>query len=151
MLVSVPSTVTVFTVRKTLDQNATLLVLRWQYIADKLDEDLFIRIILRRVNSSEEGKKTIEASFNSLFLGGVDELLPLMQESFPELGLVKEDCIEMSWIESILYFAGFPSGASLDVLLDRTPLTPKVFQSQIRLCEGTHFRNQVRGDMEEVL
>ncbi|RVX00541.1 Berberine bridge enzyme-like 18 [Vitis vinifera] len=43
------------------------------YITDKLDEDLFIRIILRRVNSSEEGKKTIEASFNSLFLGGVDD------------------------------------------------------------------------------
>ena len=78
MLVSAPSTVTVFTVRKTLEQNATLLVLRWQYIADKLDVDLFIRIILRRVNSSEEGKKTIEASFNSLFLSGVDELLPLM-------------------------------------------------------------------------
>ncbi|RVX00484.1 Berberine bridge enzyme-like 15 [Vitis vinifera] len=32
----------------------------------------------------------------------------LRRESFPELGLVKEDCIEMSWIESILYFAGFP-------------------------------------------
>uniref|UniRef100_F6HM13 Uncharacterized protein n=2 Tax=Vitis vinifera TaxID=29760 RepID=F6HM13_VITVI len=130
MLVSVPSTVTVFTVRKTLEQNATLLVLRWQYIADKLDEDLLIRIILRRVNSSEEGKKTIEASFNSLFLGGVDELLPLMQESFPELGLVKEDCIEMSWIESILYFAGFPGGASLDGLLDRTPLTRRFFKAK---------------------
>ena len=43
-----------------------------------------------------------------------------MQESFPELGLVSEDCTEMSWIQSILYFAGFPSGQSLDVLLNRT-------------------------------
>ncbi|KAM7465158.1 hypothetical protein LguiB_012720 [Lonicera macranthoides] len=45
-----------------------------------------------------------------------------MQESFPELGILKEDCIEISWIESILYFAGFPRGESFDVLLDRTPL-----------------------------
>ncbi|KAM3287764.1 hypothetical protein P3S67_021194 [Capsicum chacoense] len=42
-----------------------------------------------------------------------------MQKSFPELGLVKEDCIEMSWIESVLYF-WFPKGtSSLDVLLNR--------------------------------
>ncbi|KAM7465164.1 hypothetical protein LguiB_012726 [Lonicera macranthoides] len=45
-----------------------------------------------------------------------------MQERFPEFGLLKEDCSEMSWIESILYFADFPRGESLDVLLDRTPL-----------------------------
>ena len=44
----------------------------------------------------------------------------MMRESFPELGLMREDSIEMSWIESILYFAGFPSDESLDVLLNRT-------------------------------
>ncbi|KAJ9691285.1 hypothetical protein PVL29_013456 [Vitis rotundifolia] len=83
MLVPVPSIVTVFIVRKTLEQNATMLVHRWQYIADKLDEELFIRIILRR-------------------------------ESFLELSLEKEDYIKMSWIESILYFAGFPGEAFLE-------------------------------------
>uniref|UniRef100_M1BWP8 Uncharacterized protein n=1 Tax=Solanum tuberosum TaxID=4113 RepID=M1BWP8_SOLTU len=41
-----------------------------------------------------------------------------MEDRFPELGLVKEDCIEMSWIESILFFAGFPRGTSLGVLLN---------------------------------
>lgn len=45
-----------------------------------------------------------------------------MKKSFPELGLTREDCKEMSWIESILYFAGFPNGESLEVLLDRNPL-----------------------------
>ncbi|KAF3975249.1 hypothetical protein CMV_001479 [Castanea mollissima] len=43
-----------------------------------------------------------------------------MQKSFPELGLVSEDCKEMSWIQSILYFAGFQNGQSLEVLLNRT-------------------------------
>ncbi|XP_015900680.3 tetrahydroberberine oxidase-like [Ziziphus jujuba] len=119
-LLPVPSTVTVFTVNRNLEQNATKLVHRWQNVADKLDEDLFIRVILQSVITGEEGKKTIQASFNSLFLG-VDRLLPLMEKSFPELGLTKQDCNEMSWIESTLYFSGFPSGESLEVLLDKRP------------------------------
>ncbi|KAF3450214.1 hypothetical protein FNV43_RR06294 [Rhamnella rubrinervis] len=75
------------------------------------------------VQGSEGGnsKITIQALFNSLFLGGVDRLIPLMENSFPELGLTREDCLEMSWIESILYFAGFPSEEeSLGALLNRT-------------------------------
>ena len=31
-----------------------------------------------------------------------------MQESFPELGIIIDDSIEMSWIESILYAYGIP-------------------------------------------
>ncbi|CAL5345482.1 hypothetical protein CsSME_00031283 [Camellia sinensis var. sinensis] len=119
-LLAIPETVTVFTVNRTLEQNATKVVHRWQYVADKIDENLLLRLFLRRVNSSTQpGKVTVQASFVSLYLGGVDRLLQVMQESFPELGLAKEDCIEMSWIESILYFAGF-SGESPDILLNRT-------------------------------
>ncbi|XP_037492297.1 cannabidiolic acid synthase-like 1 isoform X2 [Jatropha curcas] len=127
-LVEVPSTVTVFTVEKTLEQNATEIVHQWQYVADKFSEDLFIRVIIERVNSSRN-TTTIRAAFNSLFLGGVDRLLPLMQESFPELGLVKEDCIEMSWIESVLYFAGF-SNSSLEILLERTQPNVRYFKAK---------------------
>lgn len=49
----------------------------------------------------------------------MDTLLPLTQQSFPKMGLVRLDCIEMSWIDSILYFAGL-SGEPLDILLNRT-------------------------------
>ncbi|KAG6642509.1 hypothetical protein I3843_09G140900 [Carya illinoinensis] len=129
-LVHVPSTVTVFTVNRNLEQNATKLVYRWQHVADKVHEDLFIRVGLTGANSSQEGRRTIQASFNSLYLGGIDNLLLLMQESFPELGLVREDCTEMSWIESVLYFGGFPSGESLDVLLNRTPLIRPIFKAK---------------------
>ncbi|KAJ4843714.1 hypothetical protein Tsubulata_024561 [Turnera subulata] len=55
-------------------------------------------------------------------IGGLDKLLELMQESFPELGLVKEDCREVSWIEFVVFFSGYPPNSSLDVLLNRTPL-----------------------------
>ncbi|XP_059439491.1 tetrahydroberberine oxidase-like [Corylus avellana] len=129
-LVPVPSTVTVFTVNRNLEQNATKLVHRWQYVAAKLHEDLFILVQLTSVNSSQEGKRTIQASFNSLYLGGIDKLLSLMQQSFPELGLMREDCIEKSWIESTLYFAGFPSDESLNVLLNRTPLIRAPFKAK---------------------
>jgi hypothetical protein len=91
---------------------------------------LFILVNLRSVNSSQEGKRTIQASFNSLYLGGIDKLLPMIQESFPELGLVREDCIEKSWIESTLYFAGFPSNESLNVLLNRIPLIRSPFKAK---------------------
>ncbi|KAJ6887351.1 berberine bridge enzyme-like protein 10 [Populus alba x Populus x berolinensis] len=110
-LVDVPPVVTVFNVTRTLEQNATNLVHRWQYLVDKFPEDLALRIFVRRVNSSQDGNTTIQAAFTSLFLG----------RHFPELGLTKKDCIEMSWINSTLYFAGIPNGASLDVLLKRDP------------------------------
>ncbi|CAK9187680.1 unnamed protein product [Ilex paraguariensis] len=118
-LVVVPETLTIFSVSRTLEQNATKLIHRWQYIAPKLDEDLYIGVLLRNANPDQDGKRTIQASFDCFFLGGVDKLLPLMQKEFPELGLVKEDCREVSWIESELSFYG---GQSLDILLNRTYL-----------------------------
>ncbi|XVF09842.1 hypothetical protein REPUB_Repub07fG0131900 [Reevesia pubescens] len=122
-LVPIPTTVTVFTIRKTLEQNAIKLIHRWQYIAHELPDEIYSSVFLARVNSSRDGKKTVLASFRALFLGGIDEFVPLMQEKFPELGLEKEDCIEMSWIESILYFGGIQN-ESLKILLDREFRTP---------------------------
>ncbi|KAK4588839.1 hypothetical protein RGQ29_019727 [Quercus rubra] len=119
-LVPVPANVTVFTVRKGLEQNATKILHRWQYVAPNIDRDLFIRVILTGSGSVQYGNRSVQASFNSIYLGGKDKLIPLMQKSFPELGLVSEDCTEMSWIQSILYFAGFQNGQSLDVLLNRS-------------------------------
>ncbi|XP_070051511.1 tetrahydroberberine oxidase-like [Nicotiana tomentosiformis] len=119
-LLDIPEKVTVFNVRRTLEQNATQLVYKWQHIADKVDDNLLLRLFLSRSESPfRRGQRTVHASFTTMFVGGVDELLHEMQKSFHELGLAKEDCIEMSWIESILYFFGFPRGTSLDVLLNR--------------------------------
>ncbi|KAH6758866.1 FAD-binding Berberine family protein [Perilla frutescens var. frutescens] len=131
-LVDVPEKVTVFSISRTLEQNATQLIHNWQSIAPKFDQDLFIRIIITPaiINSNQNGRNmTIRATFNSLFLGGIDRLLPLMQESFPDLNLVREDCTEMSWIESILYFAGFPI-ESREMLLNRTQPQVRYFKAK---------------------
>ncbi|KAJ4980627.1 hypothetical protein NE237_031464 [Protea cynaroides] len=125
-LVPVPPTVTVFNVSRTLNQGATQLLNKWQYIANKFNEDLFVRAVSIVTSGATKAESTILVMFQSLFLGSVNGLLPLMQQSFPELGLKAQDCTEMSWINSTLYFAGYTNGESIDVLLNRT-LQPKLF------------------------
>ncbi|CAN0923303.1 Tetrahydroberberine oxidase [Linum grandiflorum] len=89
-LVWVPAKVTACNVVKTLEQNATEIFHRWQYVVDKqLPDEVFSMAVLT----------SGQASFNTLFL---------------------ENCTEMSWARSILYFAGFPPEIPLESLLDRT-------------------------------
>ena len=127
-LVPVPSTVTVFRVTRTLEQDGEKILLKWQQVADKLHEDIFIRVILQAVNGSQ-GDRTVSSTYESLFLGNTSRLLSLMNESFPELGLAADDCSEISWIESALYFAGF-SGQPLDVLLNRSQPSKNYFKNK---------------------
>ena len=115
-MVRVPPTVTASTIQRTLEQGATKVLHRWQYIADKLHEDLFIRIVAQ---NSGANSKTIQTKFNSFFLGGKENLISIMNESFPELGLQDKDCIEMSWIQSVFYFAGFNKDDPIELLLNR--------------------------------
>lgn len=117
-LVRVPKIVTVFTVQKKLDQEGTTLVHKWQEIAPRLPSDLFMRVVIQ--NGDGETNGTVVALFNSLFLGSKFKLIPLMGKEFPELGLQQENCTQMSWIESALYFAGSSRGQPLEVLLNRT-------------------------------
>ncbi|KAL2343710.1 hypothetical protein Fmac_004995 [Flemingia macrophylla] len=116
-LVPVPPTVTVFTVTKSLEQGATKILHRWQEVAPYIDENLFIRVIIQPSSAGNKTQRTITTSYNALFLGGARTLLQVMKTSFPELGLTKKDCLETSWINSVLYIAGFPSGTPPEVLL----------------------------------
>ncbi|KAG4153303.1 hypothetical protein ERO13_D04G175700v2 [Gossypium hirsutum] len=120
-LVPVPPVVTVFTVNKNLEQNATKTFHRWQYIAHKLPRDLFTTVWVMKVNSSQVGRKTVQASFKGMFLGRIDVLIPLIQYAFPELGLARENCTEMSWVQSVLYFGALPI-EPVEILLNRSAL-----------------------------
>ncbi|XP_060175152.1 monolignol oxidoreductase AtBBE-like 15 [Lycium barbarum] len=125
-LVPVPSTVTVFTVPKTLETGATKVLNKWQHVAHKIDEDLFIRVMITPANSTK-GKKTVQTAYQALFLGKTDRLLDVMNHSFPELGLTRNDCVEMSWIQSVIYIAGYPSNIRPEFLLQGKSLFPKVY------------------------
>ncbi|OVA03980.1 FAD linked oxidase [Macleaya cordata] len=120
-LVPVPPIVTVFRIEKILEQGASALVHRWQEVAPKLPNEIFLRISLSAVDANDKGEKTIKAIFDSMFLGVAKDLLVMMKERFRELGLESKDCIEMSWIQSAVYFDRFaPPDSPLDILLDRT-------------------------------
>ncbi|XP_011085610.1 berberine bridge enzyme-like 8 [Sesamum indicum] len=122
-LIRVPPEVTVFRVTKTLEENATDLVHRWQYIADKFDKDLFVRVFLQTY-AGEKNKTSVRASFIALFLGDANKLVALIKSGFPELGLKKEECKEISWIRSVLYFADYPEGTPETALLVRKSAFP---------------------------
>ncbi|KAA0047127.1 hypothetical protein IC582_029067 [Cucumis melo] len=118
-LVSVPSIVTVFNVQRTLEQGATHLFQKWQNISHKLDQDIFLHVTTKVVTDFPS-KKTIRLSFTSLFLGPIERLIPIMKTRFSELGLKRSDCIEMSWIQSVLFFADFSIDTPLEVLMERS-------------------------------
>jgi FAD/FMN-containing dehydrogenase len=113
-LVDVPSTVTVFKVEKTSEKEAVQVINKWQYVADKVPNDLFIRATLERSNQN-----AVHALFGGIYLGPANDLLALMEEKFPTLGLEVQDCTEMSWIESVVWFLDNPKGGSLDLLVNR--------------------------------
>lgn len=72
-LVPVPATVTVFTVTKTLEQDGTRVLYKWQQVADKLDEDLFIRVIIQ--TAGKTGNRTVSTSYQGQFLGDSNRLM----------------------------------------------------------------------------
>ncbi|MED6205124.1 hypothetical protein PIB30_015028 [Stylosanthes scabra] len=99
-LVRVPPVVTGFNIRRTLEEGATMLINKWQHVADKLHQDLFIRVVAQNHGG-----------------GG-------------ELGLEAKDCIEMSWIQSTLYFAGYNKWDPTEVLLNRITTYKSSFKAK---------------------
>ncbi|KAJ7969180.1 FAD-binding Berberine family protein [Quillaja saponaria] len=119
-LVRVPPIVTVFDISKTLEQGATKVFQKWQTIADKFDQNLFLHAVMGVSSPSKNsGNKTVVVEFTALFLGAADNVMTLIQNNFKELGLQRNNCREMSWIQSVLYFASYNINAPLEVLLDR--------------------------------
>ncbi|XP_023750645.1 berberine bridge enzyme-like 13 [Lactuca sativa] len=129
-LVNVPETVTVFAVTKTLEQDATKILYKWQEVGSVFNEDLFIKVTLAGSNVSGTTNKTVSTTYQALFLGGIDRLMQIMNVNFPELGLQKEDCIEMSWIESVMFFAGYPRNVPPSVLLEGKPSFLNYFKAK---------------------
>ncbi|URD98929.1 Berberine and berberine like [Musa troglodytarum] len=97
---------------------------KWQNTAHKLHEDLLLRVDIVHVNRGD--RRVVEAAFKSLFLGHCDGLLQHMGERFPALGVERNDCREMSWIDSAVYAAGYTNGEPAEILVNRE-LQPKDF------------------------
>ncbi|CAI0545924.1 unnamed protein product [Linum tenue] len=120
-LVTVPARLTAFTAVRTSEENVTRVFDRFQHVVDKLPDDLSILLTLRKPTA------TMQAVFQGLYVGETETLLGVMKQSFPGLELTGQDCREMSWIQSILYFAGYPNNATYDELLDSRSSAPVQF------------------------
>ncbi|KAJ0262664.1 Berberine bridge enzyme-like 25 [Hirschfeldia incana] len=126
-LVPVPETLTIFSVTKTLEQDPDFKTLsKWQHIADKLVEDLFIRVVIRA-----SGNSTAAASYRGQFLGTKGTLIEIMKKDFPELGLTEKDCTETRWIETVIFNGEFPEGTPIETLLQvKSPIVNPSFKSK---------------------
>ncbi|KAG0514674.1 hypothetical protein BDA96_10G213300 [Sorghum bicolor] len=119
-LVRVPPVVTVFTIHRPRNQSATALLTRWQHVAPALPRDVFLRVVLQNQ----------DAQFESLYLGACAGLVATMARSFPELGMKAQDCIEMTWIQAVLYFAFYGTGKPMEQLLDRGTKPDRYFKAK---------------------
>ncbi|KAK1379019.1 berberine bridge enzyme-like 8 [Heracleum sosnowskyi] len=136
-LVYVPKIITVFQVTRTLEQNATEVLHRWQTVAPRLPKDVELRIAANTIwkNLPNEPQKTVQddgsagsvgdnktvsVNFIGQYLGRKERLLSMMNKRFPELGLVADSCFEVSYIQSILVFSLFSLTDSPLGLLNRT-------------------------------
>lgn len=106
-LVYVPPKVTIFSINKTIEQGATELVSKWQRVAAEIDRNLYIRLILQGVGSG--ANRTVQATFDAIYQGTPMELLPLLEEAFPELGVKRPDCREVSYNEALQFYGEFIS------------------------------------------
>jgi hypothetical protein len=109
-LVPVPATVTFFNIQKSVEQGAADAVTKWQTLAPALPEDLSIRVVVQKN----------QALFQSLYLGSCSSLVTTMSGLFPELGMTRADCREMSWLQSTVYINSGDTKTPVETLLNRT-------------------------------
>ncbi|KAJ0595866.1 putative berberine/berberine, FAD-binding domain, PCMH-type, FAD-binding, type PCMH, subdomain 1 [Helianthus annuus] len=119
-LSSVPDTVTCFIVSRsgTKEQVADMID-KWQHVAPTLPDDFYMSSFVGAGLPERKDKPGLSATFKGLYLGPKAKALLIMNQNFHELKIVENDCKEMSWIESVLYFSGFGDQSSVSDLKNR--------------------------------
>ncbi|KAM0862037.1 hypothetical protein ACQ4PT_045514 [Festuca glaucescens] len=114
-LVPVPPKITYFSVTKTMNQGAVDTVTKWQTVAPALPDDLTVRVLVEQR----------QANFQSLYLGNCSAVVRTLHHGFPELGVTRADCREMSWLQYVayLYFGDAINNAPLELLLLNRTMT----------------------------
>lgn len=121
-LVPVPEKVTVFIVNRTLEQGATEIFFKYQSLATFEDRNLYIRSQAASEFIGNTTQKTMRIIFQGIYQGTTNELIPVMDKVFPELGVTREICQEMTSVQSTLVFFGRPSTTPLEILTNRSAI-----------------------------
>ncbi|KAF7138232.1 hypothetical protein RHSIM_Rhsim07G0130500 [Rhododendron simsii] len=130
-VLKVPPTMTGFIVSRTGTKHLVAnLVHKWQFVAPNLQDGFYL---LAFVGAGLPEAKTIgriSATFKGLYLGPRSEAIFILNKVFPELGILEQDCEEMSWIESAFYFSGLGKGSTVSDLKDRYFRDKKYFKAK---------------------
>ncbi|KAF8379884.1 hypothetical protein HHK36_027349 [Tetracentron sinense] len=94
------------------------LLQKWQFVAPRLEDEFYLAVFVGAA-LPETLTIGISATFKGFYLGPRIEAVSILNRVFPELGVLEDDCKEMSWIESILYFSGLDNGSSVSDLKRR--------------------------------
>ncbi|OVA19939.1 FAD linked oxidase [Macleaya cordata] len=118
-LVQVPEVVTGFIVSRPGTKNRVAkLVHKWQFVGPEFEDEFYLSVFVG-ANLPEVQNVGISATFKGFYLGSKTDAISILDRVFPELGIVEEDCKQMSWIESILYFSGLNNGSTVSDLKNR--------------------------------
>lgn len=129
-LLKVPETVTSCIMSRTgTKYHVAELVHKWQFVAPGFGPSFYLSVFVGA--GLLGGKETaVSASFKGFYLGSRSKAMSILNRVFPELGIKKEECREMSWIESIVYFAGLAEGSSISELRNRYLETKVYFKAK---------------------
>ncbi|KAK1436655.1 hypothetical protein QVD17_02437 [Tagetes erecta] len=119
-LSSVPLTVTCCIVSRsgTKEQVADI-VNKCQHVAPTLPNDFYLSSFVGAGLPERRDKPGLSATFKGLYLGPKAKALAILNQGFPELEITENDCKEMSWIESVLFFSGLGDQYSVSDLKNR--------------------------------
>ncbi|KAI5641851.1 hypothetical protein M9H77_00075 [Catharanthus roseus] len=123
------------------------LVNKWQHIAPKLPDDFYLSVFVGAGLPDAE-TSGISATFKGFYLGPRENALSLLNRVFPELNLAEENCVEMSWIESVVYFSGLESGSTVSQLKDRLLRNKLYFKAKSDYVRKPISRSGIRTAIE---
>jgi FAD/FMN-containing dehydrogenase len=129
-LLKVPQIVTSFIVSRTgTKSHIVKLVNKWQYVAPNLDDEFYLSCFVG-AGLPEAKKIGLSTTFKGLYLGPKSKAISMLKKAFPELSVVEEECREMSWIESVVYFSGLTVEASVSDLRNRYMQDKEYFKAK---------------------
>ena len=118
-LLKVPQVVTSFIASRTgTKSHIAMLVNKWQHVAPNLEDEFYLSCFVG-AGLPEAKKIGLSTTYKGFYLGPKAKAVSILNQKFPELGIVEEECKEMSWIESVVYFSGLNDGASVSDLRNR--------------------------------
>ncbi|XP_076917304.1 berberine bridge enzyme-like D-2 [Bidens hawaiensis] len=119
-LSSVPERVTCFILSRPGSKREVVdMIHKWQHVAPKLPNDFYLSSFVGAALPERKNKPGLSATFKGFYLGPKAKALSIINQTLPELRIMENDCKEMSWIESVLFFSGFGNESTVSDLKNR--------------------------------